>query len=171
MARREKIGEALNGAVEFVGEMSPKDWLAWLPFDEQVFPGAQVLISQIGEELQIDIRSTKAGGETGLYDAIAVAHQILQKQRESQGDTARYGMVVLSDGDDSVSTTTLPELEVMLTPRESGTTNVQVRTIGFGRDAVDLVLSEIATVTNGRYWKVTDTETVDEVYKRISKYW
>jgi Ca-activated chloride channel family protein len=168
----EKITQAVNGAAEFVGEMDRKDWLFWLPFDGEVYPGIQGLNSEIGEQLQIDIRSTTARGGTALNDAIARAHQILEERRKVQGDTARYGIVVLSNGQDGNSKTTLPVLEEMMRSTEGDRAGIQVHTIGIGEDADDQALTKIAGFTNGgRYWKVKDPSTIAAVYKRISKYW
>ena len=151
--------------------MERKDWLFWLPFDAERYPGAQGLNSAIGEQLQIDIRSTTARGGTALYDAIAHAYQMLEERRERQGDTVRYGMVVLPDGKDTNRQTTLAMLEEMLTPTEGDPTGIQIHTIGVGEDADDQVLTKIANITHGRYWKVKDPVTIEAVYRRISKYW
>ena len=125
----------------------------------------------MGEELQTEIRSTTARDGTSLYDAIAQAYRILAKQREQKGDTLRYGLVVLSDGQDTSSNTTLPELEALLEPSEGDPTGIQIHTIGIGEDAEDKVLTKIANITHGgRYWKVKKPATIEAVYKRISKY-
>ena len=166
-----KIAEALNGAVQFVDEMDRKDWLAWLPFDRGVYTGVQGIKSEVGEQLTQEIRSTTARGETALYDAIAHAYQILGERRKVQGDTVRYGIVVLSDGRDTSSRTTLAELEAMLRPSESDPTGVQLHSIGIGEDADDQVLTKIANITFGRYWKVKDSAAIEAVYRQISKYW
>ena len=94
----EKIAQALDGAVDFVKEMGRKDWLFWLPFDTKIYPGTKGRKEEVGEQLQSEILSTIAFGETSLYDAIARAYQELEGLREGQGDTARYGIVILSDG-------------------------------------------------------------------------
>ena len=168
----DKIAQAIIGAVEFVGEMGPNDWLAWVPFDSQRYPGTQGLNSEIGEQFQIDIRSTKAFGGTALYDSIAYAYGILDGQRKVEGDTVRYGILVLSDGQGGASKTTLTELEEMLRPVESHSSGIQVHIIGIGEDADDQVLAKIAGATyGGRYWKVKDPATIKAVYRRISKYW
>ena len=167
----EKIDEALSGAVNFVKEMGRKDWLFWLPFDGQLYPGTQGLVSDVGEQLQSEIPTNVARGETALYDAIARAYQDLERRREIQGDASRYGIVVLSDGQDTKSRTTIPMLEEMLRTREGDQTGIQVHTIGIGDDAEDLVLTNIANIAHGgRYWKVKDPKTIEAVYKRIAKY-
>lgn len=168
----EKISQARNGAISFVREMGRKDWLAWLPFDSNTYPGANGLKSEIGEELEDEIRSITARGGTSLYDAIVQAYQVLEQRQGLQGETARYGVVILSDGKDESSKTTLAQLEVLMKPDEGGPAGIQVHTIGIGDDAEDQVLTKIANFTDGgRYWKVKDPATIDAVYKRISKYW
>ena len=168
----EKIAQALNGAVEFVRAMGRKDCLFWLPFDSKFYSGTQGLKCEAGEQLEIDISSTTARGQTALYDAIAHAYQELEERRQRQGNTARYGIVVLSDGMDTHSRTTLPMLEEMLRPPEGDQTGIQVHTIGIGTDVDGQVLTKIANSAHGgRYWKVKDAATIDAVYRRISKYW
>ncbi len=165
-----KIAEAVKGAGEFVRAMSRKDCLFWLPFDIELYPGPQGLECRAGESLEDEIRSTKAFGETALYDAIAHAYQQLEKRGEGQGDTVRYGIGVL-DGKDTDSRTTLPMLEAMLRHREGQESGIQVHTIGIGKDVDDQVLTKIANFTHGgRYWKVEDSDSITAVYKRISKY-
>ncbi len=167
----EKIEQARTGAIGFVGEMGRKDWLFWLPFDAQLYPGTQGEKGQVGEQLEEDIRSTTARGGTALYDAIASAKQDLDAPRGSLGDTARYGIVVLSDGKDTSSGTTLAMLEDMLRPKEGDQTVIEVHTIGIGDDAEDEVLTRIAKFSpGGRYWKVEDTSALEAVYRLITKY-
>ncbi len=94
------------------------------------------------------------------------------KARALRLATARYGIVVLSDGKDTNSRTTIPMLEDMLRPPEGDQTGIQVHTIGIGKDADDRVLTKIANSTHGgRHWKVQDSDTIGAVYRRISKYW
>jgi Mg-chelatase subunit ChlD len=64
-----KISQAIRGAESFVTAMDPKDWLAWLAFDGEIYVRTLGLKSEIGEKLVSDIRSTTAGGGTALYDA------------------------------------------------------------------------------------------------------
>ena len=168
----DKIAQARTGARKFVREMGRKDWLAWLPFDSRSYPGATGLKSEIGEQLENEILSTTARGGTALYDAIDQAYKVLLKRQARQGDAARYGIVVLSDGADGNSSTTLAMLEVIMRPKEGDSAGIQVHTIGIGTDAEDQVLTKLANFTNGgRYWKVKDAATIEAVYKRISKYW
>ncbi|MFQ6029483.1 MAG: VWA domain-containing protein [Dehalococcoidia bacterium] len=167
----EKIDQAVNGAETFVKAMDNNDWLFWLPFDSRLYPGVQGLKFEIGEEIGRDIRSTRANGGTALYDTIAHAYQLLEEQRSIEGDTVRYGIVVLSDGQDAGGGIGLARLEAMLRPSESDPFGIQIHTIGIGNDADADILRKIANITHGKYWEVNDPATIDAVYRLISKYW
>ena len=79
--------------------------------------------------------------------------------------------MVLSDGKDTTSDTTLAMLEDMLRPKEDDQTVIEVHTIGIGDDAEDEVLTRIAKFSpGGRYWKVEDISSLEAVYRLISKY-
>lgn len=168
----EKLGAAIQGSVRFVEELNGNDWLAWLPFDDDVHAPTTGTVSDIGEQLKTQIRGTPADGATALYEAVAEALNIVIERRAQQGDSARYGIVVLSDGRNN-GPGTLPSLEALLrdSTRE-GEIGIEVHTVGVGKDVIDSELSTIARATDGgRYWKVEDAQTLEEVYKRISKYW
>ena len=166
------MSSAVQGAVNFVKEMGRADWIAWLPFDDTAYQGPQGYKRDVGEDLVDNIISTPAGGGTALYDTVAQAYQMLQERRATQGDTVRYGLVILSDGKDTNSSkTTLALLEALLSPDEGDPTGIQIHTIGIGEDADDLVLSQIATSAHGKYWKVDESVDVADVYREIAKYY
>jgi Mg-chelatase subunit ChlD len=168
----EKLTAAVKGAIEFVEAMHGQDTLLWMPFDNQVYSGIQGRKSEIGERLIRDIASTAAGGGTALYDAISQAYQALQERRKSLGDSVRYGIVVLSDGQDTTSKQmTLAQLQALLRPSEKDPTSIQVRTIGIGKDADDVVLRMIADSTHSEYSKVLDVSMLVDVYRDIARYW
>lgn len=168
-----RLGAAIAGSVRFVDELKGNDWLSWLPFDDEVYPPVSGLKGAVAEELKSTIRNTPASGSTALYDAVAEALDIIDEQQAINGIGARYGIVVLSDGMDSGVGITLGELETRLrNSSPEGGIPVEVHAIGVGDGASDFVLTAIAHATHGgRYWKVNDAETLEEVYKRISKYW
>lgn len=168
----QKIGQAVEGSKAFVNAMDPKDWLAWSPFDDQVYVGTQGLKSDTGEQLVGDISSTTAGGGTALYDAVFQALDRLENQRKTLGDSVRYGIVILSDGKDTNSkTASLARLEARLAPSEKDPSGIQIHTIGIGDDADDAVLQKIAGLAHGKYWKVKKPQDVVAAYKEIATYY
>jgi Ca-activated chloride channel homolog len=168
----EKISYAVKGAQEFVTAMDTKDWLAWFAFDDQVYPLSHGYKSSIGENLLSAIRSTTAGGGTALYDAVSKAFDVIAEDRQKIGDGVRYGIVILSDGQDTSSkSSTLTLLESKLKPSEGDPTGIQIHTIGIGGDSDEQVLKKIANLAHGRYWKVETPADVVEVYKEIATYY
>jgi Ca-activated chloride channel family protein len=150
--------------------MDREDDLIWMPFDSEVYLVAQGNKSEIGENLSRVIGGTVADGGTALYDAVAEAYRTLEARRSKDGDTARYGIVVLSDGDDTSSKkTTLPQLEALLKGTEADPFGIQIHTIGVG-EANDQVLKKIAESSHGRYWKVKDPKVLAAVYRAIVPY-
>jgi Ca-activated chloride channel family protein len=170
MADGGKINSAVKGAQEFVRRMSPQDELLWIPFDEQVYPGVRGTKADVGEDLIGDIAATTADGGTALYDAILLARQELEARRAQTGDTVRYGIVVLSDGQDQNSVQTLSQLESALATSEADPTGIQIHTIGIGEDADVATLRKIAQAAHGRFWQPRSEAEVVTVYKDIAAY-
>jgi Ca-activated chloride channel family protein len=166
-----KIGAASKGAQEFVQRMDRDDRLIWMPFDSRVYPPVEGSGAELGEELMGQIGSTPAGGGTALYDAILSADERLQGMRSMYGDTLRYGIVVLSDGQDTNSSRSLTHLEARLTPQEIDPTGVQIHTVAIGKDADERVLKRIANAAHGSFWKGQTVGEMVSVYRAIATYY
>jgi Ca-activated chloride channel family protein len=166
-----KITSSIKGAQAFVNKMEPADYLRWLPFDNQIYEGAAGLKRDIGEQLLSEIGSTSADGGTALYDAVKQAYEELTAMRKTNGDTMRYGIVVLSDGADTSSTSSLSQLETELAPAESDPFGIQIHTIAIGEDADQGVLQKIAAASNGRFWAPKSDADVVTVYKDIAAHY
>lgn len=164
----ERITQAVSGARTFVGMMDMDDWLMWMPFDDKTYYGDQGLKSQIGEQLQQDIRATAAGGGTALYDTVYYAYDLLQARRAMNGNTERYGIVVLTDGENNGGTKTLPQLQARLAPDEKNPASVQIYSIGIGEANMD-VLNKIATGAHGKATK-SNPQDIEAAYKEIVWY-
>ncbi len=164
----ERLTQAVKGAQAFVNSMDPDDWLRWMPFDAKIYGGAEGLKSGKGEQLTQDIRGTTAGGSTALYDAVYYAYEELQRRRLAYGNVWRYGIVILSDGDDTASTRSLAQLEALLLPNEANPASIQIHAIGIG-EANKAVLQKIATAAHGKYWEANPTD-IERVYREIAPY-
>jgi Ca-activated chloride channel family protein len=166
-----KIGAAIKGAQVFVQRMDPDDRLIWLPFDNTAYPPSEGSGAELGEQLISRIGSTPAGGGTALYDAVLSAYEQLQNARRTHGDTLRYGIVVLSDGRDTSSRSSLAILESRLRPQEGDPTGVQIHTIAIGGDADARVLKRIANSAHGTFWKGNTATEMVSVYGAIATYY
>ncbi len=166
-----KITSSIKGAQAFVSKMESADYLRWLPFDNEIYPGASGRKSDIGEQLLGEIGSTSADGGTALYDAVRQAYEELTALRATNGDSMRYGIVVLSDGADTASETSLSQLETQLAPAENDPFGIQIHTIAIGEDADQGVLQKIAAASNGRFWAPKNDQDVVTVYRDIAAHY
>lgn len=166
-----KMNAAIAGSKAFIERMDRVDWLYWLPFDQQIYPGTRGPKAEVGERLVQDITGTAAGGGTALYDAILSAADTLQGLRREQGDRYRYGIVVLSDGHDTSSRASLAQIEARLRPTEADPGGVQIHTIAIGSDADANVLTKIANSSHGKFWKGNTTQEMVSIYQAIATYY
>jgi Ca-activated chloride channel family protein len=166
-----KITAAITGAKAFLDGMDSVDWIYWLPFDGALYPGVRGPKSDIGERLVEDVSATTAGGSTALYDAILSATDTLEDLRREQGDRYRYGIVVLSDGADTSSRTSLAQLEARFRASEADPEGVQIHTIGIGNDADQAVLTSIANSAHGKFWKGNSSHDMVAIYQAIATYY
>jgi Ca-activated chloride channel homolog len=166
-----KMSAAVAGSTEFVRRMDRDDLLIWKPFDSEVYPSVEGPGSELSENLISRIRSTPASGQTALYDAVLAAFAQLGEQRRIYGENRRYGIVVLSDGHDTHSRTSLSQLESQLKPLEADPNGIQIHTIAIGGDADEQVLRKIASAAHGRYWKGQTANEMIAVYKAIATYY
>ncbi len=164
-----KLTTAIAGARAFVEAMDPQDYLVWLPFDSRVYSGVEGFKSEIGETLTGAIAGTSAANGTALYDAIAEAQRRIEAKRKTLGDSVRYGIVVLSDGQDTNSrTASLASLRAAFAPSEGDPTSVQMHTIGVGSDADKNILTALAAAAHGKFWNAKDPNRVLESYREIA---
>ena len=166
-----KLGAAIAGARAFLDRMDRVDWIYWLPFDARLYPGVRGPKSEIGEQLAQDVGATTAGGGTALYDAILSADEALQDLRREQGDRYRYGIVVLSDGQDTSSRASLAQVSARFQPSEVDPGGVQIHTIALGSDADRAVLTRIANSAHGKFWAGNTSADMVAIYQAIATYY
>jgi Ca-activated chloride channel homolog len=166
-----KIGAAISGARAFLDRMDRSDWIYWLPFDHKLYPGVRGPKSEIGEQLAQDVGATTAGGGTALYDSILSANEALQALRREEGDRYRYGIVVLSDGQDTSSRATLAQVFARFQPSEADPGGVQIHTIALGSDADKSVLTRIANSAHGKSWAGNTSADMIGIYQAIATYY
>jgi Ca-activated chloride channel family protein len=163
-----KINGAREGARQLVGSLADRDRFALLLFNSQprwVNDGA--LLKDARSSLDQALASTVADGGTALYDAVLAA--VEQEAKQSDSGSGRIpAVVVLSDGEDRDSHTTLGELLDRI--RFDGERRtVRVFTIAYGRDAKKDVLQQIAEVTQGRAFD-GKPENIRQVFRDISMF-
>jgi len=140
-----KIGEVVAAALAFARSSNPQDELFAVAFNDRVSHaiGEEPLAASDLPRLETALRSVRTEGRTALYDALAVA-----LDRMASAARARKVLIVLSDGGDNASRSTLDD--ALARARRS---NVTIYTIGlFDRDDLDTnpgVLKSLAHATGG----------------------
>lgn len=166
-----KIAGARAGLAEFVSLMGDLDNLALIQFSDS----AEVLspISLLGSKRQqlLDIiNNISATGGTRLFDTISQQYQSLQNFSSNH----IKALVVLTDGQDTVSTIKLGQLLEQITPHgpDQGE-GIKIFTIAYGDPqgkGIDTqALIQIAQVTGGEENPGTP-QTIKQVYQEISKF-
>jgi len=107
---------------------------------------------------------------TSLHDAVCqakAAAEAAKLEDEANEEKRLYGIVLLSDGEDTTSSASESEMFAECLPQSESADVVKVFTIAYGEDAVVDLLGRIAERTNGRAF-VADPENIEEVYDAIS---
>ncbi len=146
-----KIAAAREGAAEFLGLLNDGDRVSLMTFSSAPQWLAQNQpLNGIRSQSQSQMRSLIAGGKTALYDAVMQAMQALQADPD-QG--AIKAIVVLSDGADTTSSTSLDQLLARIDPGPESGGAIRVFTIAYGKDAAGDVLKRIAETTQAKPYK------------------
>lgn len=169
------LAEAQAGAKAFVRALSERDEATFVPFDHVVHrEHGPFRVGGAGTKarLETEIDMTIADGGTALYDVIALAHEhALHRARQTPGSI--HAVVVMTDGKDERSKTTLPELRQKLraasTSEASGDAPVKLFTIAYGDGAETTVLDEIAEAAGGWSGK-GNVDTIRDVYVEVASF-
>ena len=115
------------------------------------------------------IKKLKTGGGTALYDAIYTTcdEKLIR-------ETGRKAIIILSDGDDMSSRTTLEQATEMALRAEATVFAISISKGGFfgvGDDSQkgDSILKEIANATGGRIFFPFKVEELDDAFRQISQ--
>lgn len=166
----EKISSATEATATFLKRLERDDEVYVLPFNEnvrQLEPAGRA--GDVAERLSDSVTGLYAEGGTALYDAVCVAVETvdtLRAQHEAAGEKRLYGIVVLSDGQDTASARTENDMFSCL-PSGEDVEGVKVFTIAYGEDADKDVLTRIANRTNGKTFS-GGPDTIEKVYTSIS---
>jgi Ca-activated chloride channel family protein len=163
----DKITAARSSLMEFIRLLDDRDRLQVMTFNSDVYLISA--LSPIGEKRDTVLNRVSGiieGGGTTLYDATQEAYQ----QLEAKGDPDHIrAVVVLTDGKDTESLTTLPQLIDEIGGSEEGGNAIKIFTIAFGSDADNDVLQQISEVTGGKQYE-GDVDNIHEIYADIATF-
>src|SRR6266516_1320164 len=163
---RKKLGEVLAAALAFARTSNPRDELFALRFNDDVRDAVadrRFLLADDLVALEQAIRSMRAEGRTSLYDALMAGMDYLRT-----GSRARKALVVISDGGDNASQSTLDQ--VLARARDS---NAAIYTVGLF-DANDIetnpgVLKSLARTTCGERFLPRSPGELMQACERIAR--
>jgi len=167
----EKIKKATDATVEFLSRLDPEDKVAVLTFSDRVSELCKPhYVHTVVEDLSQRIRNLPADGATALYDGICKAVELteeLKTEDEAADESRLYGIILLSDGDDTKGQPSAMQMFTMCLPSHAEADGFKIFPIAFGAKANKDLLLRIASVTGGRMFKA-EPESISDVYFSIS---
>ncbi|MFH1963829.1 MAG: VWA domain-containing protein [bacterium] len=160
------LDDAKDAAIIYVGYMGSADRSAVISFDnvvtiDQLFTDdVNLLISAID--------SIQLGGTTAFYDAVYTAIT----ETKNENPTRRRAIIALTDGYDNWSIYK-QDVEVSLAKFQdvvdyAKQEGIPVYTIGLGNTLDESMLQDLATQTNGLYFKAPDSAQLKSIYDTIA---
>ncbi|MFG0251803.1 MAG: VWA domain-containing protein [Phycisphaerales bacterium JB038] len=142
----------------FVDLMSMDDKIGVVSFASSAntdYPLTAILSDSIKTQAKAAIASLSAGGYTAIGEGVRQADVQLDR---FPGDAPGRAMIVLSDGQHNTGTHPLTVIDSLVDQ------DVRIFTIGFGSDADQSLLTEMATRRNGSYYYAADGSDLQEIY-------
>ncbi len=162
----DKINAVRQSLGQFIDLLGNRDRLQIVTFSTDV--NTLTPLSSLAdkrEELKRRVSALVEQGDTALYDATIAAYEELQANANPDHIRA---MVVLSDGEDTISRSTLSEvLTAVGDVGEEGGNAIKIFTIAYGSGADTSILQQIAEPTGGRQYS-GDPASINEVYQEIA---
>jgi Ca-activated chloride channel homolog len=164
-----RLGRAKQGLEAFFRQVSPNDRVGLMIFSDLIQPLVPVTPFREGRQrLRDTVRSLIADGGTAVYDATLQGYGIV---RELGDPTRINAVVVLTDGEDTDSSSPAGEVAEKLAAQGDSASRVRVFTIAYSPEAEGAkeALDEFAKASGGQSYQ-GDTEDIESVYKSISSF-
>jgi Ca-activated chloride channel homolog len=166
----EKLKNAVAGSIEFLKRLDKDDEIEVYTFGKAVtklkFAGR---VGDVEDDLTKTLQGLGVEGSTTEYDAVCTAVQKMDQARAEDlaaGEKRLYGVVLLSDGEDTNSEITQNGMFDCL-PTGVNVEGTRVYTIAYGDDANKDLLTRIANRTNGKTY-TADPKNIEQIYLQIS---
>jgi Ca-activated chloride channel family protein len=113
-----------------------------------------------------DLKNSRRAG-TPLFDSLSIAYDYMLKHSEEGRINA---IVLLSDGDDTDSKTSLSSLLVKINSSAKEGSNkspVRIFTIAYGKDVDKSALQQISDASGGQMFDASDASRIDEIFTQV----
>jgi Ca-activated chloride channel homolog len=168
-------GEAIRAATEataaFLKRLDPRDMVGLMVFNNSVSVVSEVQpASSVAESLSERVLNLVSGGGTNLHGAVCAAANKMNHIRrtdQASGENRIYGIIVLSDGADTIGEISENKMFQTCFPAALETDGTKFFTIAFGEGAGKGVLNRIAHVSGGAMF-AANAVSIDQTYLKIS---
>ena len=157
-----KMEQAKLGVELFLGRLPVQDNVGLIGFS--AVPQVLVPLGPRGENMssmQLQIQGMIPDGNTSMYDAIDLARQELEALNQPDRINA---IVLLSDGADTASLTSLDEMKSRF-----GESSIQIFPVAYGEDAETRILQDIADFSRTQLVE-GGTDDIDSIFENLSRY-
>ncbi len=167
----DRIKTARTATNEFFGRLDPNDKVGLIIFNDDVTTLQEpARVGDVVEQLTQRVSGLVADGNTDLYGAVCFAAKQMAKQQQADieaGESRLYGIILLSDGEDTVGSITENQMFATCLPANAEADGVKIFPIAFGDAADQDVLLRMAQVTGGRMFSA-DPDSISNIYLSIS---
>ena len=152
------LDAAKTAATDFVQQAGPEDRIAVISFADA--PTLLAPFTNNKDTLTATIDGIEAAGETSFNDAVIQGVQLF----EGAGDLLPH-LIVLTDGDDTVSTATIDEAVATVGASDVRVFGVALESADFNPEPVE----RVATAGNGLFLSTPDPSQLSSLYSEISQ--
>lgn len=167
----DRIRTATEATANFLRRLALDDRVGVLIFNTTVSRLTPLgPVQDVVESSARRVSTLLAGGNTALYEAVCQSHNIMQEQQRidrEKGENRLYGIILLSDGANTVARPTENQMFSTCLPSRAEAEGIKIFPIAFGDAASEALLNRIATVTGGSMFKA-QPDTIEKIYLKIS---
>jgi Ca-activated chloride channel homolog len=167
----DKIDQVRTAATKFLDSMPKQNRIGLTIFNDQtqnlVPPG---LVEDVSGEIRSDIAGLEANSGTALYDTLIQTLEELQTtEATTDGRDRIKAIVLLSDGQDTASSSTLNQVLAKINEARSGRNPVLIIPVAYGSDADIAALNSIAQASATKV-QSGDPKDIQKLLEIISSY-
>ena len=167
----DKIDQVRAAATKFLDAMPKQNRLGLTVFNDRaqelVPPG---LVEDVSGEIRADIEALQAKNGTALYDTLIETLEELQTTAATADNRDRIrAIVLLSDGQDTASSSSLNQVLAKITEARTGRSPVLIIPVAYGSDADIAALNSIAQASATKV-QSGDPKDIQKLLEIISSY-
>jgi Ca-activated chloride channel family protein len=166
----DKIDQARKAAILFLEKMPKQNRIGLTIFNDRalnlVAPG---LVEEVSGEISAQINAIEAVGGTALYDTLIETIDEMLSTQPADGEDRIRAIVLLSDGQDTVSDATLNQVLEKIQEGRTGRNPILIIPVAYGSDADIAALNSIARASSTKV-QSGDPKDIATLLALISSY-